>query len=374
MSTNNDQLFFNTRTAQYKLSPLVVLSILNHFQRRTDKSPSPELDTCDFVVGLLFGAKEKSCVRVTSSFPLCVYQTKKVNSMSQRKQLYTYMYIYNIYIYMYISVVELHSQGHSKDDKLVGWYKTGTTPEPSMHKLLQGEEVKIASKRKINSNELLQLLVDTELIDDTMRVTGYVGNAVADPLELHMASRRQAGDDAGVGVEDGSDEKQQKKNKPRKQKKSKKSSDIARSAQVEETFWKFEPVVIEYSMEKAEEIVLHTTLNTPPDHTSLDAPSTLLSDLGHLENTLQDLTDTLAKVSDFVQSAKDSNHLDHTSLGWDIAHALSAIPTIAPQAFEKALSNRLQDLLMLAYLGKLTHTQLKVADKINQVLHQTIQS
>ncbi|ETO35607.1 hypothetical protein RFI_01455 [Reticulomyxa filosa] len=358
MSTNNDQLFFNTRIPQYKLSPLVVLSILNHFQRRPNKSPSPELDTCDFVVGLLFGTKEKSCVRVISSFPLCVYQTKKVNPMSQREQNCTFR------------VVDLHSQGHSKDDKLVGWYKTGMTPESSMHKLLQGEEVKIASKRKANSNELLQLLVDTELIDNTMRVIGYVGNAVVDPLELNALSWQQA----NANDADDADEKQAKKNKPRKQKKAKKSGDIARNVQVGETFWKFEPVVIEYSMEKAEEIVFHTTLNTPPDQTSLDAPSTLLSDLGHLENTLQDLTDSLAKVSDFVQSAKESDRLDHTSLGWDIAHALSAIPTIAPHIFEKVLSNRLQDLLMLAYLGKLTQTQLKVADKINQVLHQTIQS
>merc|ERR1719350_477981 len=45
---------------------------------------------------------------------------------------------------------------------------------------------------------------------------------------------------------------------------------------------------------------------------------------------------------------------------------------LSPQKFESMLSNRLQDFLMMVYLGKMTKTQLVIADKINKILPSTV--
>ncbi len=55
-----------------------------------------------------------------------------------------------------------------------------------------------------------------------------------------------------------------------------------------------------------------------------------------------------------------------------IGDALCSVPNIEPSEFEDMLNERLQDMLVLVYLGKLTRAQLSIADKINQILHATI--
>ena len=98
----------------------------------------------------------------------------------------------------------------------------------------------------------------------------------------------------------------------------------------------------------------------------------LSSDLIDLKYTLEDLLEKLTVAHEYVQGVtRGTNPADET-VGWMIAEAVATVPSIAPEKFEKSLTNRLQDLLMIAYLGKLTEAQLSVADRINQVLYKTI--
>ena len=52
-------------------------------------------------------------------------------------------------------------------------------------------------------------------------------------------------------------------------------------------------------------------------------------------------------------------------LGRLLAEAVSTIPRIDAEAFEKMFNSSLQDLLMVVYLGSLTRTQLALAQKLS---------
>jgi len=124
--------------------------------------------------------------------------------------------------------------------------------------------------------------------------------------------------------------------------------------------------------DESEKIGIDMIIKSPPDGDELDSPSLLMSDINDLELTLQELLEKLQRVERYVRQIQEGTIEGDESLGWLIGEALSSVPTISPSKFEKMLSNRLQDLLMIVYLGKLSRAQLTIADKINQVLH-TIQ-
>jgi len=139
-----------------------------------------------------------------------------------------------------------------------------------------------------------------------------------------------------------------------------------------EIFCRFVQIPMSYYASESEKIGIDMIIKSPPDGDELDSPSLLMSDINDLELTLQELLEKLQRVERYVRQIQEGTIEGDESLGWLIGEALSSVPTISPSKFEKMLSNRLQDLLMIVYLGKLSRAQLTIADKINQVLH-TIQ-
>jgi len=55
------------------------------------------------------------------------------------------------------------------------------------------------------------------------------------------------------------------------------------------------------------------------------------------------------------------------NIGRAIAHALSAIPTMDAETFERIFNSNVQDLLMIMYLSNLARLQLSLADRIQAV-------
>ena len=136
--------------------------------------------------------------------------------------------------------------------------------------------------------------------------------------------------------------------------------------------YKYIELGCKYYASEAEKIGIDMIINAPPDNDKLDSPAELMNDMFELDMSLQELLNKLKHVTDYVNNVCNGNIDGNRYIGWAINETLSCVPQINPAKFEEMLSTRLQDLLMLVYLGKLTKAQCTISDKINNVLHKTI--
>ena len=137
-------------------------------------------------------------------------------------------------------------------------------------------------------------------------------------------------------------------------------------------FHRFREIRTEYLASETEKIGLDMIIESPPEGNALDSPSMLMNDTNHLENLLQILLHNLEQVQSYVHGVIDGQYHGDDSIGWLIGDALSSVPNLSPAKFESMISNRLQDFLMMVYLGKMTKAQLVMADKINKILPSTV--
>lgn len=278
--------------------------------------------------------------------------------------------------------LELHGQTHP-NDRFVGWYRTGlaieadstTIHEMIILKKLSAIDGKISKKAgpDMDPSEFVHLLVDTALKNDRLSVKAYTMEAIGDPLsEMEYAQyveekkRREKLDSA----------------KKKKRKKGKESKQVAESKEshpplepVEEPtpiFSRFVEVAVEYVASESEMIGLDMIIESPPEGQELDSPAMLMNDTNHLEIVLQSLLTNIDDIEKYVRMVIDGKIAADESLGWLIGDALSSVPNLSPQKFEHMVSNRLQDFLMMVYLGKMTKAQLVIADKINKILPSTV--
>jgi len=123
---------------------------------------------------------------------------------------------------------------------------------------------------------------------------------------------------------------------------------------------------------KQKKIGIDKIITTPPENEQLDSPSQLLTDMMDLEMNITELRDRMIIVDQYVQDVSNKKINGDETIGWKISDALLSIPNIDPNKFEEILSGRLQDLLMLEYLSKLTKTHVKFADNANSILYRTL--
>lgn len=136
-------------------------------------------------------------------------------------------------------------------------------------------------------------------------------------------------------------------------------------------FHRFKEITTEYLASESEKIGLDMIIESPPQGNALDSPSMLMNDTNHLENVLQILLQNLEQVENYVHAVINGASGDE-NIGWMIGDALSSIPNLSPSKFESMISAKLQDFLMMVYLGKMTKAQLQMADKINKILPSTV--
>merc|ERR1719319_809727 len=250
----------------------------------------------------------------------------------------------------------------------------------------------------IARDELVHVLVDTELRNDKLKVRAYTTRAVDDPLQrrehtqyLAEKKRRESGKTKKAHAQGtGKSAKARRRRRKAEAKKAaaekvevveKAEAEVAEEevelAVVEEPFaifYRFVEVRLDLRASESEKIGLDMIIESPPEGTALDSAAMLMNDTNHLEIVLQALLTNLEEVETYVVRASEaeSNGGADAEVGWEIAEALSAVPKLSPQKFEKMISNRLQDFLMMVYLGKMTKAQLVIADKINQILPSTV--
>merc|ERR1719319_699292 len=248
----------------------------------------------------------------------------------------------------------------------------------------------------IARDELVHVLVDTALRNDKLKVRAYTTRAVDDPLQrrehtqyLAEKKRRESGKTKKAHAQGTG--KSAKARRRRRKAEAKKAAaekvevvEKAEEAEVAEEvelavveepfaiFYRFVEVRLDLRASESEKIGLDMIIESPPEGTALDSAAMLMNDTNHLEIVLQALLTNLEEVETYVVRASEAESNGDAEVGWEIAEALSAVPKLSPQKFEKMISNRLQDFLMMVYLGKMTKAQLVIADKINQILPSTV--
>lgn len=372
------------------ISPMVVMSILNHFQRRpSNKARSNQKQHLypSFVIGLLFGRKNiaSNSITINDAFGLETQINPETNEVA-------------LELAVAKQALKLHAMAHP-NDRLVGWYRTGLTIEASstsIHDMIIIKQLsplsnKVSKKAgaELKVSEYIHLLIDTALKNDELSIKSYTTVPIFCPLQqieyetfLKAKKQRDRGQNQANSGK-GRRKKRRKNKNPNKSEESTKSSSPQKEQEMaleplEEIekpypiFYRFKQIISNYYAMESERIGLDMIINSEPEGTALDAPSMLMNDTNHLESVLQALLNNLEEVEHYVLQVTSGQIEGDEALGWLIGDALNSVPNLSPQKFEVMISNRLQDFLMMVYLGKMTKAQLTICDKINKVLPSTV--
>lgn len=203
-------------------------------------------------------------------------------------------------------MLELHSRVNPRE-KVVGWYSSSATV--GMNSLtIHGMYMPYVQAP-------VHLTVDAELTDSRMDIKAYTAHAIA------------------------------AKGKP--------------------VVTRFEEVEMYQESSEPERIAIDALINsTPDDNQSLDAPATLLSDLDNLELSLSNLLQAIEDVRAYVARVVAGEIKGDDDLCRAISHALSAVPSMDSESFERLFATHVRDLLLVVYLSNLTRAQVALADKV----------
>jgi len=104
-----------------------------------------------------------------------------------------------------------------------------------------------------------------------------------------------------------------------------------------------------------------------------------LSNNEDISNVSQELCASMGKLlsliditSTYVDQVQSGEIRGDNIIGRKIADAISCLPRIHPEEFEKTFTSTLQDLLMVTYLTDITKTQIGIAEKINALLDTNV--
>lgn len=203
------------------------------------------------------------------------------------------------------SVYELHRRVSASDEQ-VGWYATGTetdTKSVIIHEFFARE-----------CANPVHLLVDADLSSDKFSVDAFVSTAY-------------------------------------------KIGDVALSSE-------FRPLPVLVKPDKAGKVGLDVLFkNRRREESSSNAPI-MASEIDNLEQSLQRLLDLLDVVGKNVDAVVFGEIEGDVNAGRFLAETLTMVPKIEPSEFERLFGDQTRDLLMVAYLCKITQSQLGVAEKL----------
>lgn len=203
------------------------------------------------------------------------------------------------------NMYDLHKRVNSTEE-LVGWYATGT-----------GTDLKSVIIHEFYGRECVNpvhLLVDAELSSERFNMSAFVSTAY-------------------------------------------KIDDLALSSE-------FRSIPVCMKPEKAEKVGLDVLFkNRRREEGDLSSP-VMASELENLEKSMErllDLLDTIGKNVDAVVAGEVEGDV---TTGRFLAETLTMVPRMNAVDFERLFGDNMRDLLMVAYLCKLTQTQLIVAEKL----------
>lgn len=93
-----------------------------------------------------------------------------------------------------------------------------------------------------------------------------------------------------------------------------------------------------------------------------------INDVDQLENSLTKLSQMLTEVNTYVQNVLSGKVAGDSTIGEYLNDALTAVPRINTEQFDKDFNEHLKDLLMVIYLSNLMRTQLSIAEKLTNTM------
>ncbi|KAI1331728.1 JAB1/Mov34/MPN/PAD-1 ubiquitin protease-domain-containing protein [Xylariaceae sp. FL0255] len=90
----------------------------------------------------------------------------------------------------------------------------------------------------------------------------------------------------------------------------------------------------------------------------------VVSDVEALTRTLENTTDLLDRVSEFVSAIIDEEREPNNALGQYLMSALSLAPKVDPTRIEADFNNHIQDVLMVSYLANSIRTQIDLSQRL----------
>jgi translation initiation factor 3 subunit F len=203
------------------------------------------------------------------------------------------------------SVYELHRRVSATDEQ-VGWYATGT--ETDTKSLIIHE---FFGRECANP---VHLLVDADLSSDRFDVKAFVSTAY-------------------------------------------KIGEMALSSE-------FRPVPVFVKPDKAGKVGLDVLFKNRRHEEAASRAPVMASEIDNLEQSLQRLLDLLDVVGKNVDAVVSGEIQGDVNAGRFLAETLTMVPKIASSEFERLFGDQTRDLLMVAYLCKITQSQLGVAEKL----------
>jgi len=125
----------------------------------------------------------------------------------------------------------------------------------------------------------------------------------------------------------------------------------------------FQPIPHELKSFEAEKITVETLTRAEDGDLT-----TLLSELQTLEQSMDKLQSSLQTISEYVDKVTSGKIKPDNKIGRFLWDAVSELPKVEGEAFDKMFNNSIQDVLMVVYLANLTRTQLAIAEKLQNVI------
>lgn len=311
-ATSNSS-FFLSNTPTYRVHPVVIFSILDHYQRRNDGQTR--------VVGTLLGQHhEGGVIEVKQAFPV-PHEEEEESATVQ--------------IDYHHSMLALYKQVSPKD-VVVGWYSTSGS----------NEGAKAAS-----AGTPEQLNYITSLMHEVYRGQMPSHGATSEPLHLNVDVSMKGG-----------------------MKISGFTNAVTRSrvagVAAQDLLAHFQPVPIEMHSYEEEKIGVDALISgVPDDDARLDAPATFLTESENIEASVVKILESIEALESYIEKvAAGKVKQPNVELALQIHNLLASMPTLDANTFSNTFATHIQDLLSIVYLANMTKNQLAIADKANMLL------
>jgi len=207
---------------------------------------------------------------------------------------------------------------NNKKEVIVGWYATTT----AKGEFINDNSSLIHDNYSHELDNPVHLVVDTNLLSDTIAVRGFVGNETTIGDEVVAIS--------------------------------------------------FQEVKVDVTLNDLESTILHNTLKglqEKENKKKLQIAAPLPKSSQMVTTSLNKLQSTLTGLQTYVDNVIDGKINGDREVGIAIADALNLVgPQMLSSLQANTLQQRYQDLHMISYLSTLTQTQTLVAEKLNQIL------
>jgi translation initiation factor 3 subunit F len=310
-ATSNSS-FFLTTTPTYRVHPLVIFSILDHYQRRNDGQVR--------VVGTLLGQHidGSNVIEIKQAFPV-PHEEEEESATVQ--------------IDYHHSMLALYKQVSPKD-VVVGWYSTSGSNESA------------AGQTAGSGSTPEQLAYITSLMHEVYRGQMPASSGI-EPLHLNVDVSMKSGMKISGNI-----------------------NSVTRSRDRADLLANFQPVPVEMHAYEEEKIGVDALISgVPDDDTRLDAPATFLTESENIESAVGKILESMEALEAYIErcaTGKEKN--PNPALALQIHNLLSSLPTLDASTFTSTFSTHIQDLLAIVYLANMTKNQLAIADKANMLL------